>query len=151
MKSEKPKCACQGGTLTRFVQPIILFSLADAPDHGYDLLQKIARTQLWQDAPPDAAGVYRVLRDMESRGLIRSHMDSASKAAIGKRVFEITDAGRICMKNWIATLEQYRRGIDEVILHLRESLSDPPVPDGVSSPTAENLCCCCVSAAVSKP
>lgn len=151
MKSENPKCACQGGTLTRFVQPIILFSLADAPDHGYDLLQKIARTQLWQDAPPDAAGVYRVLRDMESRGLIRSHMDSASKAAIGKRVFEITDAGRICMKNWIETLEQYRRGIDEVILHLRESLSDPPVPDGVSSPTAENLCCCCVSAAVSKP
>ena len=151
MKSENPKCACQGGTLTRFVQPIILFSLADAPDHGYDLLQKIARTQLWQDAPPDAAGVYRVLRDMESRGLIRSHMDSASKAAIGKRVFEITDAGRVCMKNWIETLEQYRRGIDEVILHLRESLSDPPVPDGVSSPTAENLCCCCVSAAVSKP
>ena len=119
--------------------------------YSYDLLQKIARTQLWQDAPPDAAGVYRVLRDMESRGLIRSHMDSASKAAIGKRVFEITDAGRICMKNWIETLEQYRRGIDEVILHLRESLSDPPVPDGVSSPTAENLCCCCVSAAVSKP
>ena len=151
MKSENPKCACQGGTLTRFVQPIILFSLADAPDHGYDLLQQIARTQLWQDAPPDAAGVYRVLRDMESRGLIRSHMDSASKAAIGKRVFEITDAGRICMKNWIETLEQYRRGIDEVILHLRESLSDPPVPDGVSNPTAENLCCCCVSAAVSKP
>ena len=150
-KDSTRRCPCQGGTLVRFVQPIILFSLADAPDHGYDLLQKIARTQLWQDAPPDAAGVYRVLRDMESRGLIRSHMDSASKAAIGKRVFEITDAGRICMKNWIETLEQYRRGIDEVILHLRESLSDPPVPDGVSSPTAENLCCCCVSAAVSKP
>ena len=42
MKNENSKCACQGGTLTRFVQPIILFSLAETPDHGYDLLQKIA-------------------------------------------------------------------------------------------------------------
>ena len=76
MKDENAKCACQGGTLTRFVQPIILFSLAEAPDHGYDLLQKIARTMLWNDSPPDAAGVYRVLRDMEKRGLIRRERSS---------------------------------------------------------------------------
>ena len=82
MKDENAKCACQGGTLTRFVQPIILFSLAEAPDHGYDLLQKIARTMLWNDSPPDAAGVYRVLRDMEKRGLIRSRLDPDSKTGV---------------------------------------------------------------------
>lgn len=140
MKNENPKCACQGGTLTRFVQPIILFTLADAPEHGYGLLQKIARTELWHDTPPDAAGVYRVLRDMESRGLIRSHMDTDSKAAMGKRVFEITPDGRDCMANWVETLETYRKGIDQVVVHLREALADHEIP-------AENSsgCCCCQS------
>lgn len=122
MKKENAKCACRGGTLTRFVQPIILFSLAEAPSHGYILLQKIAATELWRESPPDAAGVYRVLRDMEERGLIRSHIDMDAKAGIGRRVFEITDAGRDCMKNWVDTLENYRRGIDQIVVHLREVL-----------------------------
>ena len=68
MIEENAKCACQGATLTRFIQPILLFCLAETPDHGYNLLQKIAKTELWKDTPPDAAGVYRVLRDMEKRG-----------------------------------------------------------------------------------
>lgn len=150
MKNENSKCACQGGTLTRFVQPIILFSLAETPDHGYDLLQKIARTLLWKDCTPDAAGVYRVLRDMEKRGLIRSHIDPDSKAGMGKRVFEITADGRDCMKNWIETLEQYRRGIDQVIVHLREALEDtaPVCADETPSDSSNKpSCCCCGSQA----
>ena len=106
MKNENVKCACQGATLTRFVQPIILFLLAESPDHGYELVKKIAHTALWEDTPPDATGVYRVLRDMERRGLICSSVTAESKAGMGKRVFAITDAGRSCMatgrKRWNA-------------------------------------------------
>lgn len=141
MKDENAKCACQGGTLTRFVQPIILFSLAEAPDHGYDLLQKIARTMLWNDSPPDAAGVYRVLRDMEKRGLIRSRLDPDSKTGMGKRVFEITGEGRICMGNWVQTLERYRRGIDQVIVHLQEAIDNQPATAGGA--VREPSPCCC--------
>lgn len=139
MKNENAKCACQGGTLTRFVQPIILFSLAEAPDHGYELLQKISKTDLWNDAPPDAAGVYRVLRDMEKRGLVCSHLDPDSKAGMGKRVFEISEEGRACMGNWVDTLEQYRRGIDQVIVHLREALNDRPA----GQDSKASISCCC--------
>ena len=35
MSIKNAKCACQGGTLMRFVQPIILSALSEAPDHGY--------------------------------------------------------------------------------------------------------------------
>lgn len=142
MKAENAKCACQGGTLTRFLQPIILFSLAESPDHGYDLLQKIARTELWKEAPPDAAGVYRVLRDMENRGLIQSHIDPESRAGMGKRVFHITPAGRQCMENWVETLEQYRRGIDQVVVHLREALTTTEPADKPPE-KQEPACCCC--------
>ena len=134
MNTENAKCACQGSTLTKFVQPIILFSLAESPDHGYHLLQKIAETRLWQDAPPDATGVYRILRDMEKRGLIRSQLSAEAKASIGKRVFSLTDEGRACMAHWAQTLTQYREGIDQLVQRLEEALGDQPAASG---------CCCC--------
>ena len=141
MDNENVKCACRGANLTRFVQPIILFLLAESPDHGYELIQKIAHTALWQETPPDPTGVYRVLRDMESRGLIRSDVTSASRAGMGKRIFSITDAGRACMANWTETLEDYRRGIDQVIVRLREALAKPS--ESPADQSAETSCCCC--------
>lgn len=132
MKEEK--CACRGGSLMRFVQPLLLSILCESPDHGYELVQKIGTTRLWQEARPDAAGVYRVLRDMEARGLIVSHLDVDSKAGMGKRVFSITDAGRACMKNWLATLLEYRAGIGDVIDRLEACIPDAGQP----CPT----CCC---------
>ena len=140
MENENIKCACQGATLTRFVQPIILFLLAESPDHGYELIQKIARTELWQDSPPDPAGVYRVLRDMEKRGLISSDVTPDSRAGIGKRVFSITDEGRVCMANWAETLVRYRSGIDQVINRLNRALSDQP---GIVPANPAEKCCCC--------
>lgn len=148
MKNETVKCACQGGTLTRFVQPIILFLLAESPDHGYNLVQKIAQTDLWKEAPPDTAGVYRVLRDMEMRGLLRSSVTSESRAGMGKRVFAITEEGRACMVNWVETLEKYRRGIDQVIACLQEALDDPSAPH--TAPSAGQGLCCCKKAAEKK-
>lgn len=122
MKDEK--CACQGGSLVRFVQPILLTLLNASPDHGYELVRKIGETRLWQDSRPDAAGVYRVLRDMESRGLIVSHLETDSKAGMGKRVFSITDAGRACAMNWLSTLLEYRAGIDDVIGRLEVTVDE---------------------------
>lgn len=134
MSIKNAKCACQGGTLMRFVQPIILSALAQSPDHGYDLLRKLGQTALWRDAKPDATGVYRVLREMEARGLISSTLDSAARGAMGKRVFAITDAGRACMDSWIDTLTDYRQGIDEVI-----DLLTSACPNHTTAPSA---CCC---------
>lgn len=129
------KCACQGGTLTRFIQPIILYSLAKSPDHGYNLVERISQTELWKDMAPDPAGVYRVLREMEERGLIRSQLQQDSKAGIGKRVFELTEDGWQCMQSWIQTLEEYQKGIEQVICNLLD-VSDKP---------STEPCCCCKS------
>ena len=65
-------CPCEGSSLVGFIQPIILSLLGEGPCHGYILMQNIGRTRLWKDNKPDAAGVYRALKDMEARGLIRS-------------------------------------------------------------------------------
>lgn len=124
MQETVKKCACQGGTLMRFVQPIVLAELQKESDHGYSILQKISKNALWAGEMPDSAGLYRVLRDMERRGLIESHIDTDSRAGMGKRVFTITEEGRGCMVHWLDTLVQYRRGIDETITLLRDTLKN---------------------------
>ena len=75
MKSIKRVCACKGGTLTRFIQPVILTILSEQDDHGYSILSKLAGTYLWKDKKPDASGLYRTLKNMEQQGLIVSHID----------------------------------------------------------------------------
>ena len=132
MSIKNAKCACQGGTLMRFVQPIILSALAQSPDHGYDLLRKLGQTALWRDAKPDATGVYRVLREMEARGLISSTLDSAARGAMASAL-AITDAGRACTDSWIDAYD-YRQGIDEVI-----GLLTSACPHHTPAPSA---CCC---------
>ncbi|MGN1015052.1 MAG: PadR family transcriptional regulator [Butyricicoccus sp.] len=121
MEKQNDKCACMGSSLMRFVQPILLSLLLEEPCHGYDLVRKISQTELWKDSAPDPTGIYRVLRDMEKRGLISSHL-SNSKAGIGKRVFSINEDGVACMVNWIATLRTYRTGISDVISRLETAL-----------------------------
>ncbi len=114
-KSGSRPCPCQGGTLMRFVQPLILAQLEQGPDHGYSIVQKISHTRLWKNESPDAAGVYRVLREMEERGLVTAHLEQDCRAGLGKRVFSITEEGRNCRSSWLRTLRSYRRGVDEVI------------------------------------
>lgn len=135
MKEKNARYPCQGDTLTRLIQPILFSLLSQAPTHGYDLVQKIGKTALWREAPPDATGVYRMLHDMEQRGLVSSHLDADSIAGVGKRVFQITPAGRACMQNWLRTLREYRDGVNDVIARLEETVSDTEDGGG------KNCCC----------
>ena len=130
-------CPCEGSSLVGFIQPIILSLLEEGPCHGYVLMQDIGRTRLWKDNRPDAAGVYRALRDMESRGLIRSEAMTAGKAGPERRMFAITDEGRSCARSWERTLKQYRRGITELIGMLSAGRDEDPADD--EPPSA---CCC---------
>ena len=65
----------------------LLLALADAPAHGYELIGRLeARTGgAWR---PSAGSVYPTLQLLEEEGLVVGHDDG------GKRVFELTEAGR---------------------------------------------------------
>lgn len=115
------KCACEGGTLTRFIQPEILTILAGGDDHGYSVLLKISQTLLWKGNKPDASGLYRTLKDMEERGLVTSYLDTTNTENMGKRVFSITEAGLECMFKWEKTLKEYQDGIDEIIKNIKSA------------------------------
>ena len=75
---------------------------------------------------PDPAGVYRVLRSMDQRGLVASSWD-LGKAGPAKRRFTLTACGRACLKQWAQTLEEYVRSIDDLLAAIRKIGLDCPV------------------------
>jgi DNA-binding PadR family transcriptional regulator len=69
------------------IRTAVLAMLAEAPAHGYELIQRLEeKTQgAWR---PSAGSIYPTLQLLEDEGLVRSEERD------GKRVYELTDEGR---------------------------------------------------------
>ena len=113
--ADQKLCACEGGTLVKFIQPTILSLLNRQPCHGYELLQRISQTKMWKDNTPDPSGVYRVLRDREKKGLVKSQIVHDSEVGLGRKVYCLTAEGITCRHKWLKTLENYQDDLTEVI------------------------------------
>ena len=123
--SEKfSQCPCTGKTLAKIVQPAVLAVLAKHPLHGYLIVQRLSEMMMFRGECPDPAGVYRVLKSMDRRGLVTSTWDLGT-AGPAKRRFTLTDRGRACLKQWAQTLEQYVRSVEDLLVMIRGVNLDP--------------------------
>jgi len=59
-------CPCSGKNLDRFIQPMVLAVLFDGPLHGYRILKRLGATPMFEGRKPDATGIYRFLKAMET-------------------------------------------------------------------------------------
>ena len=84
--ASRPSCPCEGRTLDRHLQPTILAYLADGPEHGYALADRLSGSPLMNGGRPDRPGVYRSLVAMESQGLVK-HVVAASESGPAKRLY----------------------------------------------------------------
>ena len=108
------QCACSGKTLGRLLRPAIMAVLRDEPVHGYLVAQRLGQMSAFRDQPPDSAGLYRLLKAMETEGLVVSSWDLADSGPARRR-FELTADGRACLARWVRTLRDYRAAIDELL------------------------------------
>ena len=106
-------CPCSGKTLARLLNPAILVCLARRPAHGYAILQQLAEMKMFADDQPDHAGVYRMLKQMESLGYVQSQWDTQVGPA--RRVFSLTATGMACLRRWLETLQRYREALDGLL------------------------------------
>jgi DNA-binding PadR family transcriptional regulator len=69
------------------IRTALLATLVEEPGHGYDVIQRLEEKSggAWRPSP---GSVYPTLQLLEDEGLVRSTERD------GKRVYEITDAGR---------------------------------------------------------
>jgi DNA-binding PadR family transcriptional regulator len=121
------KCACSGRSLTRQVRPSILAILATGEEHGYVIVQQLADLRLFGDCEaPDASGVYRVLKQMESEGLVTSTWDTEGSGP-ARRMFSLTEEGLACLEHWVGTLQEYVAGLQELIGMMQQATRNPRV------------------------
>ena len=135
-------CPCSGETLDRFLRPMALAVLAQAPSglHGYVIVQELRKTSLFCTTPPNPTGLYRLLREMENETLLTSSW-SIAETGPAKRVYELTALGRDCLCRWIETLETYRHTIQETHEFVQQSLLREGKNDNHVS-TLNGGCCC---------
>ena len=107
-------CPCVGATLDKLVQPAMLAILVEGPLHGYELARKIGEIPHFLDAAPDVSGIYRMLKSLETRGMVTSAWD-ISVGGRPKRLFTITDKGMQCLENWNTTLQSYHKAIGSLL------------------------------------
>jgi len=108
------QCPCVGATLDKLVQPALLAILAKESLHGYELARKIGAIPHFLDEAPDVSGIYRMLKTLETRGMVTSQWD-VSAGGRPKRLFTITDNGRRCLTHWTTTLQSYHKTIGSLL------------------------------------
>lgn len=100
-----------GGLRTRFfgrgeLRLALLSLLADGPKHGYELMKELeARSGGLYRA--SAGSVYPTLQQLEDEDLARSHQQD------GKRVYELTDAGKELVEEESGAIRRIWRRADE--------------------------------------
>jgi len=114
------RCACEGRTLDRLLQPTVMAFLVEGPQHGYALVERLKDSPLMKGAKPDETGIYRLLNTLEDQGLV-THRLTESELGPSKRVYELTDSGKDCLRQWIATLDDYQRGVRRLVAIMRKA------------------------------
>lgn len=114
LTKKQVKCSCKGYNLDKLIQPNILILLAKQDLHGYLIIQELEDKNLFQGEKADNTGIYRTLKLMEDKALVKSRWDLEGSGT-AKKVYGITEEGLSCLQNWIGTLQTYRDTIDQII------------------------------------
>jgi len=126
----KGPCTCEMGNMYRFVEPIVLLSLARLGyAHGYQIAQ-YAEDMAITDTPLDVSAIYRTLRKFEEAGFAESSWDTSGKGP-AKRVYKLTNLGWQHLHDWnyvltdvISSLKQLNKACSETLEENKELFED---------------------------
>ena len=105
----------------RFEEPALLLLLRERPAHGYELLE--ALPELVPGQRVDMGNLYRALRRLEEEGLVRSEWDAGAPGP-ARRVYELTEAGRELLAQWVDALARARDRIDRFLARHGKEVND---------------------------
>ena len=100
-----------GGRVRSFVQPRLLFHLAQKAAHGYELMEQLGEEG---GAAIDPALLYRTLHRFQEQGLVSSTWDPESSGP-PRRVYEITADGLAVLHAWAVELRHTRDRLDRFL------------------------------------
>src|SRR6266571_3037846 len=121
--SEAPPFGGQPWAPKNLHVPYLLLALSYYRAHGY-LLQQYLRTLGFFGV--DITTIYRTLRQMEKQGLVNSAWDTEAQGP-ARRVYNLTDGGKLFLESWAAALGQYRDSLDR-FFRMYQGAEPPPKP-----------------------
>jgi PadR family transcriptional regulator PadR len=111
----------RGRRAVRMLEPVLLLLLHHGPAHGYTFLEQLEEFGLGHLNP---SVVYRVLRDMETRGWVTSNWDEETSQGPPRRVYQITAQGDEMLAVWAQDLEEARGRIDHLLETYRRHMAE---------------------------
>ncbi|MDQ7825374.1 MAG: helix-turn-helix transcriptional regulator [Candidatus Eremiobacteraeota bacterium] len=98
-------CSCEMGNLYRFVEPIVLTSIARCGEaHGYSIAQK-ANELAVTHAGLDMGAVYRTLHRLELSSMVVSAWSTAGGGA-ARRIYRLTPRGERHIIEWAEVIDR---------------------------------------------
>ncbi len=107
----------------RLVVGCILLLLAEERSHGYGLQERVKR--LMPQWELSVGSLYRELRSLDAEGLVASVWEPSQTRGPARRVYEITDAGRKALDQWVVGIAGLIEMLDRCIAQ-HETLPPPP-------------------------
>ncbi len=119
------ECRCDGGQPKNFARPCLLLLLAEAPAHGYELMERLRPFGFEVNDP---ATVYKTLRQMAAERLLTSDWELSDRGP-ARRVYTITADGRDLLHAWAQTLEENRQILTDYLERFRALEARAKEPD----------------------
>ncbi len=105
----------------RLVEPALLLFLLNENLHGYALLEKLESLGLGAINP---SVIYRILRDYEEIGLVRSDWDAETTQGPPRRVYSLTNEGHTALKQAAASLKETADRINLILTSIETQQND---------------------------
>jgi poly-beta-hydroxybutyrate-responsive repressor len=92
------------GPQKRFIEPRLLYLIKKSPSYGYQLIEDMGKLP-FPGPVPDSAAVYRMLRELEKQGLVRSEWEHGESGP-SKRVYNLTAEGDERLSAWVGAFRE---------------------------------------------
>ena len=112
-KHKLGKCECPSGTMTRFIEPCLLFLLSRKTSYGYELAEQLERFNFLQ-SQPDTATVYRTLRYLEKEGCVTSQWDTGHNGP-AKRQYKLAPKGYELLHVWAESIALRKKVLEKFL------------------------------------
>lgn len=101
--------------IEQFIEPCILLSLLEEPQHGYAIMQHLKQTCLCDAI--DIGNFYRILGRLKKENMIKS---SATSEDQRRNIYQITPLGKKFLKGWVNTLEKNKDVLNRFLQKYQE-------------------------------
>lgn len=109
----EPNAPCIRNRMAKFMEPCLLLLLTKERSYGYELMERLSPFG-FEGTPGNMGTMYRTLRQLEDNGMVVSEWKEGSQGP-QKRVYELTERGRILLENWASVIRQNRNRLEKFL------------------------------------